>query len=481
MDRPKDPVAPEAVPDSVSNAVPSPGASAGLPWRSAAPILVQVPGRVNLIGEHTDYNGLPVLPAAIAQSVRFEVWPAGDARVQLRNSQPSFGTREFPLSDRIAPFPPGDWGNYAKAAVQGLVRHLKAKTPPVEVPHGFHALVRSDLPMAAGLSSSSCIVIATALALLAANGIDLQRLELAELLAGAEHYVGTQGGGMDHAAILLAEAGHALRIDFFPLRVQPVPLFAGHRLVVCRSMVDAPKTREARLGYNRRPMECRLVHAILSHELRQRGYATGSQRTGDLVWKVPDLLPWGKKILGQETWRLSRVEAVLGLPAGEVSRRFLTLTDGSVFPEPPDGFLLGPRFRHVVLEAARVDEAVIALKAGDAARFGRLMDESHSSCRDLYQISCPELDMLVETARRAGAMGARLTGAGFGGCTVSLVAEGDLERFRSLVWKRYYDDYLAQIRPEARATLSGPEDAIFVVEARGGAMVTGLARGGFGV
>jgi N-acetylgalactosamine kinase len=373
--------------------------------------VVRAPGRVNLIGEHTDYNGLPVMPMAIDRDVLIAGRRRPDAVVHLDNRGP-FGERRFELDDSIPPFSAGDWGNYAKAAAQGLRRHLGPT-----LAHGADLLVDGNVPDAAGLSSSAALVVANALALLAANGIDVPFPELAELLPRAEHYVGTLGGGMDQTISLLGRAGHALRIDFRPLRHRPVPLPAGHVFAVAHSLVRADKSGGARRAYNQRVAECRLAAWALGRRL-----APERSREITLLGDLP-------RVLERPPGDLVR-EADL-LPPGALSMDAIASTFGTTVPalraavdvpaDIDDSFVLRARARHVFAEADRVDAAESALLRGDVAAFGRLMDASHTSCRDDYEISCDALEDLVHAARAAGAIGARLTGAGFGGCIVALV------------------------------------------------------------
>lgn len=402
----------------------------------AAPeLVVSAPGRVNLLGEHTDYNGLPVLPMAIDRSVLVAARGAPGAAIVLDNLEPRFPRRAYEIGADIAPGADGDWGNYHKAAVQGLVRHLGARHAGWV--GGFH-LVDGDVPSGAGLSSSSALVVASGLALLAVNGIEVPRAELAEVLARAERYVGTLSGGMDQAASLLGRSGHAVRIDFFPLRVQEVPLPAGVAVLVCHSLVQAEKSGGARDAYNTRVIECRLAcEAMRSSLSRDAAAAASLTRLGDLAALHPDrplasfveplaaVLPPGEATLAQ-------IADALGIAADELRRRC------EIPAAMPDRFAPLPRARHVLGEADRVGAGVAALRRGDVLEFGRLMVASHASCRDDYRVSCPELDELVETALAAGALGSRLTGAGFGGCTVSLVREEDVERVLAAVDRDFY-------------------------------------------
>jgi N-acetylgalactosamine kinase len=304
--------------------------------------------------------------------------------------------------------------------------------------------VDGNIPAAAGMSSSSALVVLCALMFLTANGLDIPGLELAELLAEAEKYVGTQGGGMDQAISLMGRSGAALRIGFFPLETEPVPLPGGCRFVVANTLVRADKGAGAQDLYNRRPIECRLAVAVLRRAFERRlGREVALQRLGDLR---PDRLGVPRSEIEAVTasalrarpYTLGEIAATLGCGVEETARTYCRRRDGSIFPEPDDGFKLHARFRHVTEEGRRVAEGAVVLRDGDVARFGALMNDSHASCRDLYEISCPELDRLVEIARSHGAVGARLTGAGFGGCAVCLVRDEDLKRFLAGVEYDYY-------------------------------------------
>ncbi len=429
--------------------------------------LARAPGRINLIGEHTDYNGLPVFPFAIHRDLAAAFGPRQDGRVVLHNLDPAYPPREFRLEDPIPPYGTGDWGNYLKAAAQGLLDRFRAEDggwgagAPAGSTEGFgglNAVVHGDIPPAAGLSSSSALVVLGALMLLAAAGRSLPGPELATLLARAEHYVGTQGGGMDQAASLLSRAGTALKIDFFPLRVTSAPLPAEAVFVVADSLVKAAKTAEALDKYNRRPSECRLAVAVLKRLLPGRpGAKAGAAGRQAPLERIGDLdaesCAEAGRALHPAPYTLAEIAAILGCSPEAAARSYCLRRDGSVFPEPAGGFKLHQRFRHVIEEGARVEKALAALRAGNIAALGRLMDQSHESCRELYEISCPELDELARIARRAGAAGSRLTGAGFGGCTISLVRGGRLPAFLEEVARAYYRGYLQKAPEDLSSTL----------------------------
>ncbi len=409
---------------------------------SSPPECCRAPGRVNLIGEHTDYNGLPVLPMAIAQEIRLAFCPRDDNRVTLSNVDQGFPTVTFQNGPEIPPSAAGSWENYCKAAVQGENAALR----PARFP-GMDVLVSSTLPMAAGLSSSSALVVACAMAYLRAIGArlgdDLSRLALAELLAEAEHYVGTRGGGMDQAVILNAVEGHACKIDFFPLRMENAPLPDGCAIAVCDSTVKVNKSGEALHRYNAGPRLCALATALVRRQLHEDfGEEVELERLGDL-WFGPLCLTHAEaeelcmRAVDKPRMTLAAVAARLGCPPEAVRMRWL-----GDLPEPPDGFPIQARVRHQLTEYRRVEMARDTLLAGDAESFGALMNASHESCARDFEISCPELDALVEAACDAGALGARLTGAGFGGATVNLIYEEDADAFIPAVAEQYYRQFL---------------------------------------
>jgi len=410
--------------------------------------IVRAPGRVNLIGEHTDYNGFPVLPMSLEQAIYAAVGVRTDKTVQVRNVDPLYSELTFTLECRIPPGNPGDWGNYVKAGIQGVI-DWERNPKPLEALHGFDCLITGTIPPGSGLSSSSALVVASALAFLEANEIPYERASLAEMLASAEHYVGTQGGGMDQAICLLGEAGQALKIDFFPLRASPVPLPEGWSIVICNSLIRAEKTRAAMRLYNRRPIECRIAVAML--EKQRFGSYGNCARLSQLIGPEcgpENLLEQAMSLFHEEGYSWTEIAEFLKEDPDEVEGRLGRMRDGSVFGETEDGFQLRKRVRHVLTEATRVERSFRALSSGDVLQFAELMNDSHRSCRDDYEISCPELDVLVQVARLSGAKGARLTGAGFGGCTVNLVRDDKIDAFRAMIWEEYLQRYLMLKRPE---------------------------------
>ncbi len=402
--------------------------------------LCRAPGRVNLIGEHLDYNGLPVLPMAIDRAIYLAFSPREDNLIQLRNQDRAFAPADFRNTAAIEPSQRGAWENYCKAAIVGLNAHFHPERYA-----GMDLYVDGDIPSGAGLSSSSALVVATTLAYLSVLGKkmeqDITRLELATLLAEAEQYVGTRGGGMDQAVILLGRRNHACMIHFFPLRVTHVPVFSDHAFVVCNSLVKAHKTGAMLERYNEGPLTCRLLRAVIEQQARE-DYDDDLRidRLADL-WYGPLGLTHEEaaylieRATPDEAVGLAWIAQRLGAPE-ETLRQ-----DGfKELVEPPGGFLLRTRARHQITEHQRVEAARDCLLADDPEGFGAAMYHSHWSCAEDYRVSCPELDAMVHTAQAAGAMGARMTGAGFGGCTVNLVAPEQLGRFQETMHRQYYQN-----------------------------------------
>ena len=346
------------------------------------------PGRINLIGEHIDYCGLSVLPMALDRNIRldFEVLPR--PTVEL-DGDADHGPFAFRLDRPIEPAPQGHWSNYVRAAAKGLLDH------GVTLSRGIAGRVAGTVPVAEGLSSSSALVVAAALALLRASDTDVETLELAALLARAERYVGVRGGGMDQAASLCGASGHALRIDFRPLRVTPVPVPDGWRWIVASSLARAEKAGGAREAYNERRAQC-------TEALTRLGLSS-----------YPEVVETG--FADEAGFAATLDEARRSLPS-----------------------TLWRRFRHVATEGRRVTEAETALRRDDMAAFGALMNASHASLRDDFGVSTSALDEIVEIALEAGAAGARLTGAGFGGCAIALCREDQAEEILAALRERFY-------------------------------------------
>ena len=344
------------------------------------PLLVRAPGRVNLIGEHTDYNGGFVLPAAVDKEAGFAVGLNGGTEIRLVAHDLG---QTFRLAD-VATLRPSatPWANY----LLGVAAQFGQRG--VAVP-GFDCVFGGTIPMGAGMSSSAAVECGLAFALDQLLGTGFDRLELARIAQQAEHtYAGVQCGIMDQFASLFGRAGQVVRLDcrsldyaYFPFDTQAC------RIVLCNSGV---KHSLASSAYNTRRQECERGVAVL----QAHHAGIGSLRDATLA-------------------QLAAHRAELGDP---------------VFR----------RCAYVVQENIRVETACAHLEAGDLAAFGREMYASHAGLRDDYEVSCAELDALVEAARAApGVFGARMMGGGFGGCTINLVAPAQVEGFIASVSAAY--------------------------------------------
>ncbi|MDC7232247.1 MAG: galactokinase [Spirochaetales bacterium] len=423
-------------------------------------LIARAPGRVNIIGEHTDYNHCPVLPCAVDRDIIAVFAPAEDGKITVADFVDKYGVREFELEPEIPSYPAGDWGNYIKAALQGLLND-KALSPGSESVKGFTMMIHSTIPAAAGMSSSSAMVVLSAIAALHVNHTKVPPLELAELMARAERYTGTQGGGMDQAAILLGEKDKALKIDFAPLKCELTPFPGDYQILIAHSTVQAPKTREVMDKYNRRSIECRLAAALIGAHEKDRGRPSVSYM-GELT---PDYE--AADVIRPEGYSKAEIREILGISKEELDRSYCLRKDGSVFPEPEEGFLLYKRALHVISEWKRVEESALRLKEGNIQELGRLMYASHTSCRDNHEISCRELDELVDCARQHKSPGARLTGAGFGGCTVHICRNDKLDGYRKDLENCFYRKVLGQDSAEGHMFTVYPSEGARILKGKG--------------
>lgn len=399
--------------------------------------VLRAPGRVNLIGEHTDYNQGYVLPAALDKDVLLLCRPREDDLVRLQNVESAYPGRQFHVCPEIPAEPVGDWANYAQGPAELLARESAAALRGMDVlvdgrsPYG--------IPRGSGLSSSSAFTVAMAVALVQVNELNLAGPALADVCGRAEWYVGTRGGIMDQFSAVLARGDHALFLDCRPrggaadYAYEHVPLPAGYAVVVVDSGV---RHRNTGPHFNRRVAECRVGVKLL-----QRHYPEIQ------ALRDAEGLPWSElEPLLPES--ITRAElAALGIdPDALLDRGVATETDQ---------FLVRKRCRHVVTENARVLAAVARLRAGDVPSFGALMNQAHASARDDYEISTPEIEVLVELARREkGVAGARLTGAGWGGCIVALVANDRAAAFCAAIPPAYEQE--TGNRAQAFLCRSGP-------------------------
>ena len=365
------------------------------------PTVSRAPGRVNLIGEHTDYNDGFVMPAALEFATLTAASPRPDRRLRVY-SMIMDETREFDLDS-----PPragnGDWSDY----VIGVALMLEKSGRRLS---GADLVIFSDVPIGSGLSSSAALEVSSAHALLTAAGLKFDAIDTAKLCQRAENdFVGMRCGVMDQYISCCGVAGHALLIDCRSLSSRNVAIAPSLRLLVANSSV---RHQHAGGEYNARREACEEGVRLLSRHL-------------------------------------GPIKALRDVTPDELSHERRELPD-----------LIYRRCRHIVTENARVLEAVRALKAGDFPACGRAMNASHVSMRDDFEITCPEIDALVGLAQDVdGVYGSRMTGGGFGGCTVSLVEADAVDRAsRTMI-----DGYRAATGLDAEIFACAPSDGAGLV------------------
>lgn len=339
------------------------------------------PGRVNLIGEHTDYNGGFVFPCALSFGAYCMVRKTDRKTVKFASLNLPFEA-EVSVDDLNKPIGK-EWVNYCIGVfAQFLKKGIKFE-------QGADILIFGDVPNGAGLSSSAALEMVTAMAINETWEIGLERLELVKMSQKAEHeFAGVMCGIMDQFASGMGKANHAIFLNCDTLDYDLVPVeLEGIKIVI--SNTNSPHKLDSGM-YNQRVSEC---HAALN-----------------AISKYKPI-----KVLAEVSWD-----------------EFLQLED-KIEDEVPR-----KRARHVISEIARTEQAVKELKAGNIATFGQLMNGSHDSLRDDYEVTGVELDTMVEEARKIeGVLGSRMTGGGFGGCTVSLVKDEAIDTFIAQVGKNY--------------------------------------------
>ncbi len=343
-------------------------------YGAAPAVVARAPGRVNLIGEHTDYNAGLCLPVALPHATYAAVAPRADRLVRLRSAQ----TDEAWEGELVGPGEVSGWASYAAGVVWAM------RGSGVDVP-GLDVCVDSSVPLGAGLSSSAALECSVAVAVAALTGLpddgDTRRRLVAACMRAETEVAGAPTGGMDQTVAMFARPGAALLIDFDDGSTRQVPL----------ALADAG-------------LAILVVDTGVSHALVDGGYAS---RRADCETAV--------RQLGVPSLREANLEQVADLDDERIRRRA----------------------RHVVTEIARVTQATHAIAAGDWPALGELFGASHASMRDDFEISCPELDLAVGAAVDAGAVGARMTGGGFGGSAVALVPRRALEEVRDAVAKAF--------------------------------------------
>lgn len=340
------------------------------------------PGRVNMIGEHTDYNGGHVFPCAISLGTYAAARARDDKKIRFASLNKKGDIREAELGD-IVYKEEDSWANYPKGVAWAFEEagHV--------IPAGFDMLIFGNIPAGSGLSSSASLEVLTALVIRELFGLDVPQAELAILGQKAENvFVGMNCGIMDQFASAMGQKDHAIFLDAATLNYEYAPLILGHAKIV-------------------------ITNSNVKHELASSEYNTRRRECEEAVAQISAEKP---------------IETLGQLDGAEYEAVKHLITDPVV----------EKRARHAVYENIRTKDAVKALDGGDVAEFGRLMNASHDSLRDDYAVSCPEIDYLVDEARKIpGVIGSRITGGGFGGCTVSIVEDASVETFCETLKKNY--------------------------------------------
>ncbi|KAI0483095.1 ribosomal protein S5 domain 2-type protein [Xylariaceae sp. FL0804] len=446
------------------------------------------PGRVNIIGEHIDYSLYACLPmgitpdVVIAVSTDLDELPTTDDayRIRIANVDPQrFPTREFDVPHAGVEIDADnhDWSNYFKAGLRGALELLRKKHGAGFRARSMQMLMDGTVPAGGGLSSSAAFVSASALAVMVANGEkDVDKKDLTEVAIVSERAVGVNSGGMDQSASIFSEKGSALLVDFVPsLSARPVffPKTSPELcFMVAQSFVTSNKQVTGPIHYNLRVVECSMAAAYLNAKLLPPGtelprdagplgvslrgfhgnyFGGGTQKP--MPEQLNELIERTRATLTQEAgYTLEEVASGLGTTVDDVRARFM-----SSFPVRGERFMLRQRALHVFTEAARVLQFLHLLEvesktlAGDTdtdtdtadtaafnTKLGELMNATQDSCRELYDCSCPEIDALCAIARAAGSYGSRLTGAGWGGCSVHLVPADRVDDVRRALLEQYY-------------------------------------------
>ncbi len=353
-------------------------------YKVSPSIIVRAPGRVNLIGEHTDYNQGFVLPMAIESQLLIAASPRTDNEIHLTALDQNNSTTSF-LLENIIPTKQENWSNYPRG-VAFLLKERGYSFP------AFNAVIAGNIPMGAGLSSSAALLVAFAVLLQNLGNFSLDKIEVAKLCQQAENlFCGVQSGIMDQFIIALAQENHALFIDCKDLSYKQVSLPNESTILICNTMKSRQLSGSA---YNERHAECNNAVKLLAN-FHQKNFLSLRDVSLDELKEAEKVLPTN----------------------------------------------LFQRAKHVISENLRVLAAITACQNNDLTTLGELINQSHKSLSLDYKVSSKELDLMVNIARcQVGVYGARLTGAGFGGCTVNLVETNQAKEIAKNIKDEYFQE-----------------------------------------
>ncbi|KAM0827490.1 hypothetical protein ACQ4PT_068165 [Festuca glaucescens] len=415
-------------------------------------LFARSPGRVNLIGEHIDYEGYSVLPMAIRQDMIVAIRKADGAQVRVANVDDKYPTCLYPADpNQEIDIKNHKWGHYFMCGYKGVYEYARSKGIDMGEPVALDVVVDGTVPQGSGLSSSAAFVCSATIAIMGVLGKNFPKKEVAQFTCQSERHIGTQSGGMDQAISIMAKPGFAELIDFNPIKATDVQLPSGGTFVIAHCLAESKKAETAATNYNNRVVECRLAAIVLAIKLgMDTNKALSSVTTlsdveglcvayaGKEGSSDPGVAV--KNLLHEEPYTTEEIEKITSQSLASVFKSSQTSLD---VLRAAKHFKLFQRAFHVYSEARRVyafrDTVLSKLSEEDMLKkLGDLMNDSHYSCSVLYECSCPELEELVKICRGNGALGARLTGAGWGGCAVALVKEVIVPQFILNLKEKYY-------------------------------------------
>lgn len=415
-------------------------------YQRSPEFIVRSPGRVNLIGEHIDYSGFGVLPMAIERDVIQAVaTTSDDNKIRISNTISKYPTREFSFENKESIVTIDatslEWSNYFKCGYKGILEKSLQNSNGNEEPKGMYILVDGTVPPGSGLSSSAAFVCSSALATLQANQYPINKKELTEIAIVAERNVGVNSGGMDQAASVLSEKNYALHVEFVPqLTTELVKLPDQASFVIAHTLVTADKFTSGPRNYNLRVVETKIGAKVLAKCLQLKDYtqldtykqvmdayflehnnltSSSSSSSSSLLDQFTIMMDLVKQHLTNQTgYTLEEMAEAAGMSVQDIKKDYMTR-----FPVETDVYRLYQRGIHVLSEAKRVIEFIDVCQQSNSTnqnkdplvtlqQLGDLMNASFDSCIHQFNCSCPELNQVCAIARKNGAYGARLTGAG---------------------------------------------------------------------
>jgi galactokinase len=463
------------------------------------------PGRVNIIGEHIDYSLYDVLPMAVTADALIVVKAtpsSGKATVRLANlNQQKFPSQDFEIpttGDIEIDASKHEWTNYFKAGLRGALQFLRKEYEGTWIPASMEIVMDGNVPAGGGMSSSAALVCASALAVMIANNHDVSKHDLLDLAVVSERAVGVFSGGMDQAASIFSKRDFLLDCAFYPsfdAEHVPVPRADPEiTFLVSQSFIAADKHVTAPKHYNLRVVECTLAAVVLAklhdvvlkHDSSPLGFSLRNaqeeimHKQGRLNQAPEEQLVAMSSIVESKLekgdgYTREDLAAILGMTVKSLDDEYM-----SKFPVEADKFQLRKRALHVFSEAKRVfdfkkilseaQESHAGLNDLELQSLGNLMNETQRSCSEVYDCSAPELDDICDIARRAGTYGSRLTGAGWGGCTVHLVQHSKVEEVMEALKKEYYLKHFPDITEEKLK-----QAMVISKPSQGSAVITGAA------